>query len=214
MNHMENKPTLSGKLRVWFRGFGNAGATILLKLGLTPNMVTIIGCAGHISVFWCAYKGRFLLTSLLLILFSVFDFFDGTMARMITGGKGSKFGAVLDSALDRYAEFLLVGGLTCHYAESGNVPVVALCIAAMMGAFLVPYLRAKGELFGLDMTVGIMTKFERTFVLGFFLFLSLPVIGLAIVAVLGNFTAMQRLLYIKKYLEKETEPKQTGESDD
>ena len=211
---MEHKPTLSGRLRIWFRGLGNAGATALLKLGLTPNMVTIIGCAGHISVFWCAYRGRFPLTSLLLFAFSILDFFDGTMARMITGGKGSKFGAVLDSALDRYAEFLLLGGLVCHYAEHGNVPVAALCVAAMAGAFLVPYLRAKGELYGLDMTVGIMTKFERTFVLGLFLLLNLPVIGLAIVAALGNFTAMQRLLYIKKLLEKETEPKQTGESDD
>ena len=211
---MEHKPTLSGRLRVWFGGFGKACAAFLLKLGLTPNMVTIIGCVGHISVFWCAYKGLFPLACLLLFVFSILDFFDGTMARMITDGKGSKFGAVLDSALDRYAEFLLLGGLMCHYAERGNVSVTALCVAAMMGAALVPYLRAKGEIYGLDMTVGIMTKFERTFVLGFFLLLSLPVIGLAIVAVLGNFTAMQRLLYIKKYLEKETEPKQAGEPDD
>ena len=94
------------------------------------------------------------------------------------------------------------------------MPVTALCVAAIMGAVLVPYLRAKGELYGLDMTVGIMTKFERTFVLGFFLLLNRPVIGLAIVAVLGNVTAMQRLLYIKKHLDKETEPKQPDESDD
>ena len=205
---------MSGRLRIWFRGLGNAGATLLLKLGLTPNMVTIIGCLGHISVFWCAYQGLFPLTSLLLFIFSILDFFDGTMARMITDGKGSKFGAVLDSALDRYSEFLLLGGLVCHYAGHGNVPAAALGTAAMMGSFLVPYLRAKGELYKLDMTVGIMTKFERTFVLGFFLLLNLPVIGLAIVAALGNFTAMQRLLYIKKHLEKEAEPKQTGESDD
>ena len=211
---MGNKQTLSGKLRIWFRGLGNAGATILLKLGLTANMVTIIGCVGHIGVFWCAYKGLFLPASMLLLVFSILDFFDGTMARMTTGGKGSKFGAVLDSALDRYSECLLLGGLVCHYAERGSVPAVALCIAAMAGAFLVPYLRAKGELYGLDMTVGIMTKFERTFVLGFSLLLNLPVIGLAVVAVLGNFTAMQRLLFIKKHLEKETELEQTGESDD
>ena len=196
---MEHKPTLSGRLRVWFGGFGKACAAFLLKLGLTPNMVTIIGCAGHISVFWCAYKGLFLLAGLLLFAFSILDFFDGTMARMITGGKGSKFGAVLDSALDRYSEFLLLGGLVCHYAERGSVPAAALCIAAMAGAFLVPYLRAKGELYGLDMTVGIMTNFERTFVLGFFLLLNLPAVGLAVVAVLGNFTAMQRLLFIIFY---------------
>ena len=211
---MENKPTLSGRLRIWFRGFGNAGAKALLKLGLTPNMVTIIGCAGHIGVFWCAYKGLFPLAVPLILIFSLLDFLDGTMARMTTGGKGTKFGAVLDSALDRYAEFLLFGGVMCCYAERGNAPVVALGIAAMMGAFLVPYLRAKGEIYGLDMTLGIMSRFERYFVMVLFLLLNLPVIGLAIVAVGSNVTAMQRLLYIRKHLENGTVPKQTGESDD
>ena len=210
---MEHKTTLSDRFRVWFRGLGEAGAKFLLRLGLTANMATIIGCVGHIGAFWTAYRGRFRLTCLLLLVFSLFDFFDGTMARMTTGGKGSKFGAVLDSALDRYAEALLLGGLMCHYAERGNVPVVALCLAAMTGAFLVPYLRAKGELYGLDMTVGLMSKLERTLVLGLFLLLSLPVPGLAILAVLNNFTAMQRLLYIRKHLEQEPERKQSSESD-
>ena len=204
---MEHKQTLSDQLRKWFKGVGDAGAKFLLKMGLTPNMVTIIGCAAHLAVFWTGYKGLFPLTWLLLFIFSMLDFFDGTMARMISGGAGTKFGAVLDSALDRYAEALLYGGLMCHFAERGNVAVVVLCIAAMMGAFLVPYLRAKGELYGLDMTLGIMSKFERYFTLGIFLLFNLPVVGLAILAVLSNFTAMQRLLYIKKHLEKAPEQK-------
>ena len=185
---MEHKQTLSDKLRKRFRGAGETCARFLLKLGLTPNMVTIIGCAGHLGVFWAGWKGFFLLASLLLFVFSVLDFLDGMMARMISEGKGTKFGAVLDSALDRYAEALLYGGLMCHFAERGNMTVVLLCLAAIMGAFLVPYLRAKGELYGLDMTLGIM------------LLVSLPIVGLAIVAVLSNFTAMQRLLHIKKHV--------------
>ncbi len=204
---MEHKQTLSDKLRKWFKGVGDAGAKFLLKLGLTPNAVTIIGCVGHLGVFWAGYKGYFPLTWLLLFVFSVLDFFDGTMARMISGGKGTKFGAVLDSALDRYAEALLYGGLMCHFAEHDNMIVVMLCLAAMIGAFLVPYLRAKGELYGLDMTLGIMSKFERYFTIGIFLLFNLPVVGLAIVAVLSNFTAMQRLLYIKKHVDKAPERK-------
>ena len=129
------------------------------------------------------------------------------MARMISEGKGTKFGAVLDSALDRYAEALLYGGLMCHFAERGNMTVVLLCLAAIMGAFLVPYLRAKGELYGLDMTLGIMSKFERYFTMGIFLLVSLPIVGLAIVAVLSNFTAMQRLLHIKKHVGEAPEKK-------
>ena len=85
--------------------------------------------------------------------------------------------------------------------------VVLLCLAAIMGAFLVPYLRAKGELYGLDMTLGIMSKFERYFTMGIFLLVSLPIVGLAIVAVLSNFTAMQRLLHIKKHVGEAPEKK-------
>ncbi len=204
---VEHKQTLSDQLRKWFKGVGDTGAKLLLKIGLTPNMVTIIGCAGHLAVFWTGYKGLFPLTCLLLFVFSILDFFDGTMARMISGGTGTKFGAVLDSALDRYAEALLYGGLMCHFAERGNIAVVALCTAVMMGAFLVPYLRAKGELYGLDMTLGIMSKFERVFTMGLFLLLNLPVAGLIILAVLSNFTVMQRLLYIKKHVDKAPERK-------
>jgi len=70
------------------QGPGQCRPTALLKLGLTPNMVTVIGCVGHVGVFWCAYKALFLPASLLLLIFSMLDFFDGTMARMITDGKG------------------------------------------------------------------------------------------------------------------------------
>ena len=67
---MEHKQTLSDKLRKRFRGAGETCARFLLKLGLTPNMVTIIGCAGHLGVFWAGWKGFFLLASLLLFVFS------------------------------------------------------------------------------------------------------------------------------------------------
>ena len=79
---VEHKQTLSDKLRKRFRGAGETCARFLLKLGLTPNMVTIIGCAGHLGVFWAGWKGFFLLASLLLFVFSVLDFLDGMMAQL------------------------------------------------------------------------------------------------------------------------------------
>ena len=84
------KITFTEKCRKWFKGFGDTAAAFLLKIGLTANAVTVIGCLGHIAACWLAYTGRFTWAGILLILFAIFDFFDRTMARMSTGGKGTK----------------------------------------------------------------------------------------------------------------------------
>lgn len=196
------KITFTEKCRKWFKGFGDTAAAFLLKIGLTANAVTIIGCLGHIGAFWLAYKGHFTWAGILLIIFAVFDFFDGTMARMATNGKGTKFGAVLDSTTDRYAEFLIFGGILMYYAQADDMVMTAVCIAAMMGSFLVPYTRAKGEIFGLDMRLGIMSRLERYIVLVLCLLIGFPNIAMIIIAVLANITAIQRLLHMKKELGK------------
>ena len=195
------KITFTEKCRKWFKGFGDKAAAFLLKIGLTANAVTIIGCLGHIGACWLAYKGKFAWAGLLLIVFAVFDFFDGTMSRMVTNGKGTKFGAVLDSTTDRYAEFMIFGGILMYYAEHGQMVWVAVCIAAMMGSFLVPYTRAKGEIYGLDMRLGIMSRLERYIVLVACLLIGYPNIAMAVIAVLANITAIQRLVHMTKNLD-------------
>ncbi len=195
------KITFTERCRKWFKGFGDKAAAFLLKIGLTANAVTIIGCLGHIGACWLAYKGKFAWAGLLLIVFAVFDFFDGTMSRMVTNGKGTKFGAVLDSTTDRYAEFMIFGGILMYYAKHGQMVWVAVCIAAMMGAFLVPYTRAKGEIYGLDMRLGIMSRLERYIVLVACLLIGFPNIAMAVIAVFANITAIQRLVHMKKNLD-------------
>ena len=194
--------TFTEKCRKWFKGFGDAAASFLLKIGLTADAVTVIGCLGHIFACWLAYKGYFTWAGVLLIVFAVFDFFDGTMARMATGGKGTKFGSVLDSTTDRYAEFLIFGGILLYYADHQSMLWVAVCVAAMMGSFLVPYTRAKGEIFGLDMRLGLMSRLERYIVLVACLLIGYPNIAMAVIAVFANITAVQRLLHIRKELGK------------
>ena len=196
------KITFTEKCRKWFKGFGYTAAAFLLKIGWTANAVTVIGCLGHIAACWLAYTGRFTWAGLLLILFAVFDFFDGTMARMSTGGKGTKFGAVLDSTTDRYAEFLIFGGILLYNAAHQNLPMTAVCVAAMAGSALVPYTRAKGEIYGLDMKLGIMSRLERYIVLVVCLLIGYPNIAMIVIAVFANITAIQRLLYMKKELGK------------
>ena len=79
--------------------------------------------------------------------------------------------------------------------------MVAVCVATMMGAFLVPYTRAKGEIYGLDMRLGIMSRLERYIVLVACLLVGYPNIAMIVIAVFANITAIQRLLYMKKNLE-------------
>ena len=196
------KITFTEKCRKWFKGFGETAAAFLLKIGLTADAVTVIGCLGHIAACWLAYQGHFTWAGVLLILFAVFDLFDGTMARMSTGGKGTKFGSVLDSTTDRYAEFLIFGGILLYNAAHENLVMVAVCVAAMMGSFLVPYTRAKGEIFGLDMRLGLMSRLERYIVLVVCLLIGYPNIAMIVIAVFANITAIQRLLYIRKELGK------------
>ena len=101
---------------------------------------------------------------------------------------------------DRYAEFLIFGGILLWNADHDNLLWVAVCVAAMMGAFLVPYTRAKGEIFGLDMRLGIMSRLERYIVLVVCLLIGFPNIAMAVIAVFANITAIQRLLHMKKNL--------------
>ncbi len=202
MSEEKRKITFTEHMRVWFKWLADGAADFLLKLGLSANTVTVIGCLGHIIAAYFAATGRFWVAGLLLILFAIFDFIDGTMARKATGGSGTKFGAVLDSTTDRYAEFMIFGSILYYYAAHNQLLWVVVSIAAMAGSFLVPYTRAKGEIYGLDMRLGIMSRLERYIVLVACLLIGYPNIAMAIIAVFGNITAIQRLLHMKKNLDK------------
>ncbi len=202
MNEEKRKITFTEHMRVWFKWLGDGIADFLLKLGLSANTVTVIGCLGHIIAAYFAGTGKFWAAGLLLILFAIFDFIDGTMARKATGGSGTKFGAVLDSTTDRYAEFMIFGSILYYYAAHNQLLWVVISIAAMAGSFLVPYTRAKGEIYGLDMRLGMMSRLERYIVLVVCLLVGYPNIAMAVIAVFGNITAIQRLLHMKKNLDK------------
>jgi CDP-diacylglycerol--glycerol-3-phosphate 3-phosphatidyltransferase len=202
---MEEKQitTLTDVFRQKSKWLADAFAKLFLKLGLTANMVTIMGCMAHAVAFWLIYQGHFLISGILLMVFACTDVVDGTMARMENNGEGTKFGGVLDSVTDRISETLCLGGILLYYSSRDNSTLyVILCVIAIMGSYLVPYTRAKGELYGLDMRLGLLTRVERYLVLLVSLFISLPIIGIAIIAIFSNITVIQRMLHIKRNLEK------------
>lgn len=141
-------------------------ANWLVKRGVHPNTITAVGtvctvtggviyATGHIST------GGFFLSATAL-----FDVLDGTVARR--SNKSSTFGAFLDSTLDRLADGALLAGLAVFYALNPthhNVPMVVVCLAGLIGAFLTSYIRARAEALGLDAKVGMVQRPERVVLL-------------------------------------------------
>jgi CDP-diacylglycerol---glycerol-3-phosphate 3-phosphatidyltransferase len=177
----------------------NWGARILLPIarllsgiGLTPNAVTVLGLALTVGVAVILASGQLVLGGLLLIATLAFDAVDGTLARLT--GQTTRFGAFLDSTLDRWAEIALYAALVWHYLHVGNDLGVMLAVAALSTSLMVSYTRARAEGIGVTCKEGILTRFERMLILIIGLVFSLDVWALGIIAILAAFTAVQRIL--------------------
>jgi CDP-diacylglycerol--glycerol-3-phosphate 3-phosphatidyltransferase len=124
------------------------------------------------------------------------DTLDGTMARL--RGMPSEFGAFIDSVTDRYSELVIFGGLLYYFLQKGDwLSVLAIYMAAS-GAVLVSYVRARAASLGMDTKVGFMSRFERYLVLAPTLILNIPMVGVWIIAIVANITALQRILDVRR----------------
>ncbi len=192
----QSPKTLTDHIRVLMKGILDPIGAFFNRLGILPNTMTLLGLVGHaISAVFLA-QGKMLVGGLVVLMMAPVDALDGTMARL--RGEPSHFGAFVDSVTDRYSELVLFLGLIIHYtlqSEWTNVIVVYLAAA---GSILVSYIRGRAEALGYDAKVGIMTRLERYFVIVPTLILSIPMIGMWILAVMANFTALQRILHVRK----------------
>jgi CDP-diacylglycerol--glycerol-3-phosphate 3-phosphatidyltransferase len=144
--------------------------------------------------------------SILLFLSAGFDMLDGALARV--SSQQSRFGAFLDSVLDRYSEATILGALVYVFTVRGNVPVVLLVYAVAIGSLLISYARARAEGLGLDAKVGIAPRPERIIILGLGLLINFAtaVAALVILAILTHVTAIQRLYHVWRQTEQPREP--------
>ncbi len=188
--------TFTDRMRIWFRWFLEPTARFLLKLGLRPNMVTVLGFLGTSLGAWFVAQGRFVAGGLLIGITVPFDALDGTMARL--SGEASDWGAVVDAVTDRYSELITWAGVLYYYLTQGDALMVMMTYAAAAGTVLVSYLRARGEVQGFDVKAGLMTRVERYLVVMPSLLLQRPEIAVWSLAVLANFTALQRFWYIRQ----------------
>jgi CDP-diacylglycerol---glycerol-3-phosphate 3-phosphatidyltransferase len=197
-NQTQKKPRFSLEmyLRKVFKGIIDPIASGLLKIGLTPNTITGIGfLLSCVSAYFIS-QGRFTIGGLILLFAGPLDVIDGSMARKI--GPPTAYGSLIDSVTDRYSEFVVLGGLLFYYVNIQNDIGILLVFLAATGSVLVSYVKARAEALGLNSKMGILTRVERLIVMIACLIFGVPMVALWIIAILANFTSIQRLLFVHK----------------
>ena len=160
----ENEPkTFSEIARARFNSILETAASFLLKIGLKPNIVTVSGLVGHLIAAFFVTKGWITISGIILLVMAPVDCLDGAMARLL--GESSRYGAFIDSVVDRYSEFIIYGGIFIHFILQGNFRGCVLLYFALAGSILVSYIRAKAESLGVSVKIGLLTRLERYIVL-------------------------------------------------
>jgi CDP-diacylglycerol--glycerol-3-phosphate 3-phosphatidyltransferase len=195
VHHMPIKKTLTDYLRLWFKWFLDPLGRFFNRLGLTPNMMTMLGLLGNTIGAYFLARGEMLTGGLFVLLMTPVDALDGTMARL--RGESSDFGAFVDSVSDRYSELIIYGGLLYYFLSLGEPVGGVLVFGAAAGSVLVSYVKARAEGLGYEAKVGLLTRVERYLVLAPSLVFNQLYIGLAIIAVFANITAIQRIWHVR-----------------
>jgi len=167
---------------------------ILGKSGIKPDALTFTGLAINIGAAYVIATGHFPLGGILILVAGLFDLLDGALARFAR--KTTKFGAILDSAVDRISEAAIFCGLLVWYMPGRSE--ILLIFAVLIGSFLVSYIRARAEGLGLECKGGLFTRAERVIVLAVGLLVNQVVIALWILVVFVYITVVQRLVYLRR----------------
>jgi CDP-diacylglycerol--glycerol-3-phosphate 3-phosphatidyltransferase len=187
--------TLTDRLRAMFKWFLDPVGRFLNRVGLTPNTMTLLGLAGTTLGAYYLARGHMLWGGLLVLIMVPIDALDGTMARL--RGEANDFGAFVDSVSDRYSELIILGGLLYYFLAINDHIGAVVSFAAAAGSVLVSYVKARAEGLGYTAKIGILTRVERYLVLAPSLLFSQPFIGVALIALLANFTALQRIWFVR-----------------
>ena len=179
----------------------------LIESRLTPNAISMAGLVGNLVAAVLVTQEEFFLAGIAFILGSVMDTLDGRYSRM--SGKGTPFGAFLDSSLDRMEEGIVLAAVGAYFADQGDELAVAAVVLAVLFSLMVSYTRARAEALGVECKVGIATRAVRVVIIsagllfakgagvGDFELLEPAVYALAVLTV---FTTFQRVLHVRREL--------------
>ena len=178
-------------------------AAFALRRGITPNAVTWVGAIGVLlSSLYFYPRGDFFLGTLIICILALSDLFDGTMVRLSSAGS-SRWGGFLDSTIDRVTDSAIIMGITVYLIDQDD-SLAYVAVTTLVTGLLVPYIRAKAECFGIECSGGIAERTERLIIslaaIGFD-GLGVPYVlsfGVWILALLGVFTVIQRMLIVKR----------------
>jgi CDP-diacylglycerol--glycerol-3-phosphate 3-phosphatidyltransferase len=178
-------------------------AAVFLRMGITPNAVTWTGAIAVVtSALYFYPRGEFFIGTVIICVMALSDLFDGTMARLSQKGS-SKWGGFLDSTIDRITDSAILVGISIYLIDKED-PLVIVVMVTLVTGILVPYIRAKAECFGIECSGGIAERTERLIIslaaIGFE-GLGIPYtlsIGMWLLAVLGTYTVLQRMLIVKR----------------
>lgn len=190
-------PMIQNRLRAPVTRLITPVCELLLRLGLTANMLTTIGAVGVVAAsFSFLASGELLIGTLLITIFALSDLLDGTMAR-ISKSNGSKWGAFLDSTLDRISDAAICIGLWLYFRNESLIAWLLLLNLFLGG--LIPYIRAKAEALSIKCDVGIAERVERLIIIligsglyGLGVTIAMP-IALIVLTILSLITVLQRI---------------------
>jgi CDP-diacylglycerol--glycerol-3-phosphate 3-phosphatidyltransferase len=189
----------------------------LIESRLTPNAISMVGLVGNLVAAALVTQRLFFLAGVAFILGSVMDTLDGRYSRM--SGKGTLFGAFLDSTLDRIEEGIVLAAVAGYFAANGEDFAAAMCVVAVLGSLMVSYTRARAEALGVECKVGLATRPVRVVLLsiglvfakgagiGDFELLAPAIYALAALTI---FTVFQRVWHVRNELSGEASGVETG----
>jgi CDP-diacylglycerol--glycerol-3-phosphate 3-phosphatidyltransferase len=181
----------------------------LIESRLTPNAISLTGFALNLAAAGLVVDRMFFLAGIAFIVGSVMDTLDGRYSRM--SGKGTPFGAFLDSTLDRLEEGIVLTAVAAYFASRHNQVAVAAVVASVLASLMVSYTRARAEALGVACKVGLATRPVRVVILSIGLVFArgasighfeLLAPAVYVLVVLSAVTALQRILYVRRELIK------------
>ena len=182
----------------------------LIESRLTPNAISITGLVLNLAAAVLVTQRLFFVAGLAFIVGSIMDMLDGRYSRM--SGKGSLFGAFLDSTLDRIEEGIVLAAVAGYFAANGEDFAAAMCVVAVLGSLMVSYTRARAEALGVECKVGLATRPVRVVILSVGLIFAkgagigdfeLLAPAVYVIAALTIFTTFQRVWHVRNELSGE-----------
>ncbi len=191
----------------------------LIESRLTPNAISVVGLILNLAAAALITQRLFFCAGLAFIVGSIMDTLDGRYSRM--SGKGTLFGAFLDSTLDRIEEGIVLAAVAGYFAARGDDFAAAMCVIVVLGSLMVSYTRARAEAIGVECKVGLATRPVRVVILSIGLVFAkgaglgdfeLLAPAIYVMAVLTWITVVQRVWHVRNELAREA-PARSGEDD-